>query len=157
MLDRDLAQLYGVSTKVLNQATKRNADRFPEDFMFQLTKEEAINLKCNFSISSLRSQIVTLKQGEHYKYMPYAFTEQGIAMLSSVLRSKRAIQVNIAIMRIFVRIKSMLAAHKELSHKLEQLEQKVGRIDEDVKLIFDAIKELMSPPPEKPRKIGFLK
>ena len=157
MLDGDLAQLYGVSTKVLNQATKRNIERFPEDFMFQLTREEALSLKCNFGISSLRSQFVTLKQGQHYKYMPYAFTEQGIAMLSSVLRSKQAVQVNIAIMRAFVGLRQVLAAHKELAHKLERLERKVGALDSDVKAIFDAIKQLMSPPPDKPKKIGFLK
>jgi phage regulator Rha-like protein len=135
MLDSDLATLYGVSTKVLNQAVKRNLSRFPDDFMFQLTWEEADEL--------LRSQSVTLKRGQHRKYRPYAFTEQGVAMLSSVLKSERAVQVNIAIMRAFVRLREMLATHKELARKLEELERKY---DAQFKVVFDAIRQLMTPP-----------
>ena len=117
MLDADLAALYGVETRVLVQAVKRNLERFPEDFMFQLSKEEA---------DFLRSQIVTLKRGrgQHSKYLPYVFTEQGVAMLSSVLRSPRAIKVNIEIMRAFIRLRKMLASHAELAQKLDALEKK---------------------------------
>lgn len=116
MLDRDLAMLYGVETKALNQAVRRNIVRFPDDFMFQLTKEEAKD--------PLRSQIVTLKRGQHFKYLPYAFTENGVAMLSSVLNSERAIAVNIQIMRTFTKIREMLATHKELKQKVEEMEKK---------------------------------
>jgi len=146
MLDSDLAELYGVPVKVLNQAVKRNISRFPEDFMFQLTKEE---------YDFLRSQIVTLKtgRGQHRKYLPYAFTEQGVAMLSSVLHSERAIQVNITIMRTFVKLRRILASHKELARKLEELEKKY---DTQFKIVFDAIRKLMAPPEKPHRKIGFL-
>ncbi|RLI99254.1 MAG: ORF6N domain-containing protein [Candidatus Aenigmatarchaeota archaeon] len=148
MLDSDLAQLYGVETRVLLQSVKRNISRFPEDFMFQLTKEE---------YDSLRSQIVILKpgRGKHRKYLPYVFTEQGVAMLSSVLKSERAIQVNIAIMRAFVRLREMLSTHKELAHKLAELERKIERHDEEIKAIFDAIRQLMAPPEKPRRRIGF--
>jgi len=146
MLDGDLAELYQVSTKVLNQAVKRNEDRFPADFMFQLTHEE---------FTALRSQIVTLEsgRGRHRKYLPHAFTEQGVAMLSSVLRSKRAVRVNIEIMRAFVRLREILATHKDLAAKLETLERKY---DAQFKVVFDAIRQLMTPPEPKKRKIGFL-
>jgi hypothetical protein len=146
MLDADLAVLYGVEVKVLNQAVKRNIERFPEDFMFQLTAEEA---------ATLRSQTVTLKpgRGRHRKYLPYAFTEQGVAMLSSVLRSRRAVLVNIEIMRAFVRLRQMLASHADLARKLEALEKKY---DAQFKVVFDAIRELMAPPtPKHKRPIGF--
>lgn len=145
MLDTDLADLYEVHAKVLNQAVKRNFDRFPEDFMFQLTAEESVRL---------RSQIVTLKtgRGQHRKYLPYAFTEQGVAMLSSVLRSKRAVMVNIEIMRAFVRLRQILGAHADLARKLAALERKY---DSQFKAVFDAIRELMTPPPAKKRPIGF--
>jgi hypothetical protein len=147
MLDADLASLYGVETRVLVQAVRRNLGRFPEDFMFQLSKEE---------VDFLRSQIVTLKRGrgQHSKYLPYAFTEQGVAMLSSVLRSPRAIQVNIEIMRAFVRLRQMLASHAELARKLDALEQKY---DVQFKAVFDAIRQLMVPPEPKRRPIGFRK
>jgi len=147
MLDADLASLYGVETRVLVQAVRRNLGRFPEDFMFQLCKEE---------VDFLRSQIVTLKRGrgQHTKYLPYAFTEQGVAMLSSVLRSPRAIQVNIEIMRAFVRLRQMLASHAELARKLDALEQKY---DVQFKAVFDAIRQLMVPPEPKRRPIGFRK
>ena len=149
MLDSDLAELYGVSVKVLNQAVKRNISRFPEDFMFQLTKEE---------YDSLRSQIVTLKtgRGKHRKYLPYVFTEQGVAMLSSVLRSERAIQVNIAIMRVFVKLRQIFSTHKEIAYKLTELERKVEKHDKEIKAIFDANRRLMIPPEKPKRKIGFV-
>jgi len=145
MLDADLASLYGVETRVLVQAVKRNLERFPADFMFQLSKEE---------VDFLRSQIVTLKRGrgQHTKYLPYAFTEQGVAMLSSVLRSPRAIQVNIEIMRAFVRLRQMLASHAELARKLDALEKKY---DVQFKAVFDAIRQLMAPPEPKKRRLGF--
>jgi hypothetical protein len=145
MLDRELAKLYGVQAKVLNQAVKRNSKRFPEDFMYQLTKEETKNLK---------SQIVTSSWGGARK-LPYAFTEQGVAMLSSVLNSERAIQVNILIMRAFTKLKELLLTHKELALKLETLEKKYANHDEKIKVIFEAIKQLLQPPAEEKRRIGF--
>lgn len=145
MLDEDLAALYGVETKALNQAVRRNIDRFPQDFMFQLEADES---------TALRSQSVTLKggRGGHRKYPPYAFTEQGVAMLSSVLRSKRAVLVNIQIMRTFVHLRQMLAANADLSRKLAALESKY---DTQFKVVFDAIRELMTPPAAGKRPIGF--
>ena len=153
MLDRDLASLYGVTTKVLNQAVKRHKDRFPEDFMFQLTIEEARIWWTEVRGSGLRSQIVTLKRGQHIKYRPHAFTEHGILMLSSILNSERAIKVNIEIMRAFVRLRRMLASHADLAKKLETLEKKY---DAQFKVVFEAIRELMKPPEVKKRPIGFL-
>ncbi len=153
MRDRDLAILYGVSTKVLNQAVKRHRDRFPEDFMFQLTMEEAKTWWSEVLGTRLRSQSVTLKRrGQHIKYRPYAFTEHGILMLSSVLNSERAIQVNIEIMRAFVRLRRMLASHAELARKLDALEKKY---DTQFKVVFDPIRQLMAPPATKRRPIGF--
>jgi len=149
MLDRDLASLYDVSAKVLNQAVRRSLRRFPEDFMFQLTWEEA---------RSLRSHFVTLEKeasgrGRYSKYRPYAFTEQGVAMLSSVLHSERAIDVNIEIMRAFVRLRQLLATHKDLARKLDALEKKY---DAQFRVVFDAIRELMAPPqPKAKRALGF--
>jgi hypothetical protein len=147
MLDADLASLYGVETRVLVQAVRRNLERFPEDFMFQLSKEE---------VDFLRSHIVTLKRGrgQHSKYLPYAFTEQGVAMLSSVLRSQRAIRVNIEIMRAFIRLRQMLASHTELARKLEALENKY---DAQFQEVFEAIRLLMAPSEPKRRAIGFRK
>ena len=144
MLDRDLAKLYGVETRVLNQAVRRNIKRFPEDFMFQLTlKEEA----------SLRSQFVTLEgKGKHSKYLPMAFTEQGVSMLSSVLKSDRAILVNIQIMRTFTRLREMLAGHKELEKKIEAMEEKY---DEQFKVVFEAIKQLITEEEKPKKRIGF--
>ncbi|KRT70497.1 MAG: hypothetical protein XU15_C0004G0073 [candidate division NC10 bacterium CSP1-5] len=144
MLSTDLAELYGVEPRVLVQAVKRNIERFPRDFLFQLTKAESSNLK---------SQIVISSWGGVRRAAPYAFTEQGVAMLSSVLRSKRAVQVNIEIMRAFVRLRRMLASHKDLARKLEELE---GKYDAQFKVVFDAIRELMAPPEPKRRRIGFL-
>ncbi len=146
MLDQDLADLYGVPIKALNQAVKRNRERFPNDFMIQLTKEEE---------GPLRSQFVTLKttgRGTHRKYLPFAFTEQGVAMLSAVLRSRRAILVSIEIMRVFVRLRQILATHQDLARKLEELEKKY---DSQFRTVFDAIRQLMTPPPGPIKKIGF--
>jgi hypothetical protein len=145
MLDADLAVLYAVSTKRLNEQVRRNRSRFPGDFMFQLTREE---------VRSLRSQFATSKKGRGgRRYAPLVFTEQGIAMLSTVLNSERAIQVNIEIMRAFVRLREMIATHKDLARKLEVLEK---RYDAQFKVVFDAIRELMAWPEPKKRKIGFL-
>lgn len=167
LLDADLATLYGVQTRVLVQAVKRNIDRFPEDFMFQLTWEEAKNLRSqaaplNDEVS--RSQPVILKRGANIKYPPYVFTEQGVAMLSSVLRSPQALAVNIEIMRVFVRLRAALASNKELARKLDRLEHtlaahdgKIAHHDEAIAAILSAIRELMTPAtPTKKRKIGFV-
>src|SRR3989344_4848196 len=159
MLDSDLAELYQVPTKRLNEAVRRNADRFPGDFMFQLTASESQSLRFQFGTSSLRSQIATLKKnarGQHRKYSPYAFTEQGVAMLSSVLNSKRAVQVNIVIMRTFVKLREILATHKDIDRKLETLERKYQKHDVVIKQIFEAIRKLMTSDPVPPsRRIGF--
>lgn len=145
MLDADLAKLYGVTTFNLNKAVKRNRDRFPVDFMFQLTPEETKNLIFQIGIPS------TGAWGGR-RHHPYAFTEQGVAMLSSVLRSKRAVQVNIEIMRAFVRLRDMIASNKELARRLNELEKKYDR---QFKVVFDAIRELMTPPETPRRRIGF--
>jgi phage regulator Rha-like protein len=145
MIDRDLAELYGVETFNLNKAVKRNIKRFPQDFMFQITKEEAGFLRFQIGMSKTRG-----RGGR--RYLPYAFTEQGVAMLSSVLNSERAVQVNIAIMRAFVKLRKIIASNKELSKKLDDLEKKY---DTQFKVVFDAIRELMQPPETKKRKIGF--
>ncbi|HET6975127.1 MAG TPA: ORF6N domain-containing protein [Pyrinomonadaceae bacterium] len=151
ILDHDLAKLYAVTTKVLNQAVKRNRDRFPEDFMFQLTKTETEERERQ---KRLRSQIVTLKnlRGTHRKYQPYAFTEHGILMLSSVLKSERAIQVNIQIMRTFVRLRQMLLSNETLIERLDRLEEDY---DEQFRTVFSTIRQLMKPPPVKRKPIGF--
>ena len=143
MLDADLAELYGVETKMLVRAVKRNIDRFPSDFMIQLNKDELENLRYHFGTSN---------QWGGRRYLPYAFTEQGVAMLSSVLNSKRAVQVNIEIIRTFVKLREMLASNKELARKLNTLERKY---DTQFKVVFDAIRQLMVPPKPKRRKIGF--
>jgi len=159
MLSPHLAELYGVEPKVLLQAVKRNAERFPSDFMFQLTPEEVRRSRSQIvtlnssSDKRLRSQIVILKRGQNIKYLPYAFTEQGVAMLSSVLNSKRAIQVNVDIMRTFVRLRQLLASHADLARKLEELEKKY---DAQFKIVFDAIRQMITAPIVTPRKqIGF--
>ncbi|MCX5866784.1 MAG: ORF6N domain-containing protein [Proteobacteria bacterium] len=155
MLDSDLAFLYGVETKALIQAVRRNQGRFPTDFMFQLVKEEFILLRSQIETSNLRSQSVTSRWGGR-RYLPYAFTEQGVAMLSSVLKSPRAIMVNVEIMRTFVRLRRMLASHADLARKMDELEKKYDR---QFAVVFEAIRQLMAPPPEPeppPRKkIGF--
>lgn len=143
MFDRDLAELYGVETKVLNQAVKRNIERFPEDFMFQLTKEETA-----FS----RSQFVTLNRGQNIKFLPYAFTEHGILMLSSVLNSKKAIAVNIQIMRTFTKLRELMIVHKDLRVKIEELERKY---DSQFKVVFNALRRLIDPPRKRKQAIGF--
>ena len=147
LLDADLAVLYGVETKVLNKAVKRNRSRFPEDFMFQLTAEEA---------AALRFQIGTSKIGRGgRRYLPYAFTVQGVAMLSSVLRSDRAVQVNVAIMRAFVSLRRMLAGNESLARKLADLERRLEGHDQAIKSLFDVIRELALPPAKPGREIGF--
>lgn len=144
MLDRDLALLYGVETRQLTRQVRRNIDRFPDDFMFRLTKEEF--LKCQIGTSSWGGA----------RKLPYAFTEQGVAMLSSVLSSKRAIKVNIQIMRAFIKLKELLLTHKDLAIKIEALESKYADHDEKIKVIFEAIKKLLEPPTVKERRIiGF--
>ena len=145
MLDSDLAELYQVPTKVLNQAVMRNLVRFPKDFMFQLSPSEARNF---------RAQNVTSSSPHGgRRYAPLAFTEQGVAMLSSVLRSKRAVQVNIAIMRAFVRLREILTSNKDLARKVEEMEKKY---DKNFKVVFDVLRKLMTPPPTPPRRaIGF--
>lgn len=154
MLDADLAALYGVTTSNLNLAVKRNIERFPADFMFQLTPEEAEALRLQFATSndiSSDSEPASTKRGGR-RYLPYVFTEQGVAMLSSVLRSERAIQVNIGIMRAFVRQREMLAANVELAKRLDEMEKKY---DSQFKAVFAAIRQLMSEPEPTSKKIGF--
>ena len=176
ILDSDLAGLYGVETKVLNQAVKRNLDRFPEDFMFQFTAEEVAASRCQTGTlkdeagstlksqivtskepdSASRSQTVTLKRGQNVKYLPYAFTEQGVAMLSSVLRSTRAVEVNIAIMRTFVQLRRLMDGNRDLAKKIEAMEKKY---DEQFTVVFDAIKQLITADTTRKaqpkRRIGF--
>ena len=175
MLDADLAALYGVSTRALNQAVRRNRQRFPSDFAFRLTateslrsqtvisnapapksslRSQSVTLKASADGASLRSQSVILKpgRGTHRKYPPYAFTEQGVAMLSSVLRSPRAIAVNIEIMRAFVQLRRMLDSNAELARKLADLERK---FDGQFKVVFEAIRQLMAPPAPTAKRIGF--
>jgi hypothetical protein len=162
MLDADLAVLYDVQTRVLLQAVKRNRGRFPEDFVFQLTSDELAGLRSQTVISAsatpaaspLRSRIVTSKSGRGgRRYRPYAFTEQGVAMLSSVLRSARAVEVNIAIMRTFVQLRRLMDTNRDLARKIDALEKKY---DEQFAVVFAAIKELIAPPDAQTRKqIGF--
>jgi hypothetical protein len=147
MLDSDLAVLYGVPTGHLNRAVKRNAGRFPTDFMFQLSAQEAHFLRCQFGIS---------KPGPGGdRYRPYVFTEQGVAMLSSVLNSDRAVKVNIAIMRAFVKLRETLETNREFARKFSELERRVGRHDDEIGAIIDAIRQLMAPPKKPAREIGF--
>jgi hypothetical protein len=145
MLDSDLAELYGVPTKRLNEQLKRNLDRFPEDFAFELTIQES---------ESLRSQIATLKtagRGQHRKYLPYVFTEHGVAMLSSILRSKQAVQVNIAIIRTFVRVRQILASNRDLARKVQEHDCQIATL-------FDTVEKLLTPPsPAKKHGIGYIR
>jgi len=145
LLDSDLAVLYGVTTGNLNKAVKRNAERFPTDFMFQLDAEEAANLRFQFGISSWGGR----------RRLPYAFTEQGVAMLSSVLNSERAVKVNIAIMRAFVKLRETLDTNRELARKFAELERRVGKHDEEIAAILEAIRQLMARPEKPRREIGF--
>jgi hypothetical protein len=147
LLDVDLAVLYGVTTKHLNRAVKRNLTRFPRDFMFQLTRSEAENLRRQIGASS--------EAHGGRRYLPYAFTEQGVAMLSSVLNSDRAVHVNIAIMRAFVKLREILTTNQELARKFEALEKRVGDHDEQISEILDAIREMLSPGPLTKGEIGF--
>lgn len=147
MLSTTLAALYGVAPKVLIQVVKRSIGRFPSDFAFPLEWHEVANL---------RSQIVTLRgHGKHPKYPPYAFTEQGVAMLSSVLRSERAVQVNIAIMRVFEKLRETLSAHRDLAQKLAELEHQISCHDASIRTLFEAIHQIMNPPTPLRRRIGF--
>ncbi len=148
MLSPDLADLYQVNTRALVQAVKRNRDRFPRDFMFQLNKREVERLS--------RSQSVILKRGQNIKYAPYAFTEQRVAMLSAVLRSNRAVQVSIAIVRVLIRLREILANHTELADKIKSLEGKYEQHDEELKAVFDAIRGLLDAPEGPKRRIGFI-
>ena len=167
LLDFDLATLYGVSTKTLNQAVKRNATRFPEDFMFQLSAEETRFLRSQFVTAKSQtvdnqlilpkwSQFVTSSRKHRgRRYRPYAFTEQGVAMLSSVLNSEGAVKVNIAIMRAFVKLRQTLETNRELARKFSELEKRVGKHDEEIDAILEAIRQLMAPPEKPRREIGF--
>ncbi len=146
MIDRDLAVLYGIETRTLKQAVKRNIKRFPPDFMFILNEEEITNLVSQSVIPS-KSYLGGSK--------PFIFTEQGVAMLSTVLNSERAIEVNILIIRTFVKLREILSTHKELAQKLKELELRIDQHDEDIKSIIDALNQLLSPPPEPKRKMGF--
>ncbi len=148
MLDRDLAILYGVATKHLTRQVRRNLNRFPQDFMFKLTRNEYKTI--------LRCQIGTLEQGRYSKYLPMVFTQEGVAMLSGVVSSESAVNVNIAIMRAFVKLRELLLTHKELAVKLEDLEKKYQMHESDIQIIFETIKKLLEPAPvvEKP-PIGF--
>jgi len=147
MMDKDLAMLYGVETFNLNKAVKRNLNRFPSDFMFQLTKEECHNFNLIFQLG--------ISSWGGTRKLPYAFTEQGVAMLSSVLRSERAVQVNIQIMRTFVKLREIISTHKELAGKLKELELKIESHDENITAIFEAINQLLIPEEKPKRKIGF--
>lgn len=145
MLDKDLAELYAVETKQLKRQVKRNAKRFPSDFMFELTKQEFENLRSQFGTSSWGGS----------RYLPIAFTEEGVAMLSSVLNSERAIQVNIQIIRIFSRFREMILTHKDILLKLEQMEKKLSKHDEEIQLVFSALKKLLNAPKVERKRIGF--
>jgi ORF6N domain-containing protein len=167
MIDFDLAGLYGVATKVLNQAVKRNRDRFPEDFMFRLTAEEVFNLRSQIVTSSVdvpKNELVTSNWSQTVTssrkhrgatYRPYAFTEQGVAMLSSVLRSERAVKVNVAIMRAFVQLREALETNRELAKRFSELEKRVGKHDEEISAIIEAIRQLIAPENKPRREIGF--
>ncbi len=147
LLDSDLAELYGVDTGNLNRAVKRNWDRFPTDFCFQLSSKEFNNLKCQIGIS---------RSWGGRRIAPFAFTEQGVAMLSSVLKSKQAALANVQIMRAFVKIREIVSLHSELAHRIDQLEYKLGKHDDDIVALFEAIKQLIqTPEPQKKHKLGF--
>ena len=150
MMDSELAEMYGVETKALKQAVKRNMDKFPDDFMFELTAEEAQDFS--------RSHFVTLKRGHNIKYLPFAFTEHGVLMLSSVLRSKQANEVNIRIMRVYSKMKELIMLNKDILLKLEKLERSSDKHDKDIQIIFSYIKKLIEQPvKEKTTRIGFKK
>ena len=146
MLDNDLAELYGVETRRLKEQVNRNIKRFPGHFMFELTRKE---------YESIRSQNATLKQGAHSKYLPYAFTEHGVLMLSNVLKSGRAIEMSIKIIDVFVKLREMMLTHKDILLKIEQMESRITGHDEEIRMIFAALKELLDPPQEPRKRIGF--
>jgi len=147
MIDRDLAELYGVETKVLKQAVRRNLKRFPEDFMFEMNKME-------FEIWR-KENVISTEDKHGLRYAPFCFTEQGVTMLSCILNSNTAIEVNIRIIRIFTRLRELVLTHKDILLKLEQMERKVNQQDDDIKLIFDYLRELLNQKSEPMRKIGF--
>jgi phage regulator Rha-like protein len=149
MLDRDLAKLYGVETGALNQAVKRNQDRFPEDFMFRLTPEEAK------SVLVSRSQIVILKAGQNIKYLPYVFTEHGVVMLANVLKSAVAVRASIQVVRAFVHLRQLLATNEQFARKIEALERKVGKHDTDLQAILAMLRKILEPPSPPRRTFGF--
>jgi phage regulator Rha-like protein len=162
MLDSDLAVLYGVSTKRLKEQVRRNAARFPDDFMFQLTWDEAAALRSQIvtssSAGSLRSQNATLKRGQHIKYLPYAFTEHGAVMVAAVLNSQRAVEISVFVVRAFLHMRRLLADQRRFALKLDEIENKLAAHDQNFRVVFDAIRKLMEKPksvPEPPRKIGF--
>jgi phage regulator Rha-like protein len=150
ILAADLAQIYGVETRALNQAVKRNMEKFPDDFILRLTRREA------GEIARSRSQSVILKRGQNVKYLPHAFTEHGAIMAANVLNSARAVQMSVFVVRAFVRLRQMVLTHKEMMAKLAELERNVASHDTHIKTLFEAIRRLMSPPEPKKRKIGFL-
>ena len=165
MLDYDLAALYGVEARALNQAVKRNASRFPKDFMFQISAEE-MELVSQFvtpptkewpekRVKNSSQFVISSRKHRGKRYRPYAFTEQGVAMLSSVLKSERAVKVNIAIMRAFVKLREALETNRELAQKFAELEKRVGKHDEKIDAILEAIRQLMAPPKKPRREIGF--
>jgi hypothetical protein len=164
MLDRDLAELYNVPSRRLKEQVRRNLKRFPGDFMIELTWEEIESLRSQFvtlkAVDSSRSQFATLKKGQNIKYLPFAFTEQGVAMLSSVLNSDRAIEVNIQIMRVFTKLREMMISHKDLARKIEDIERKFQDHDQKIMRIFDCLRQMMAIPdqagPYKRSKIGFI-
>ena len=151
ILDFDLARLYQVPTKRLKEQVKRNKDRFPDDFMFQLTWNELVFLRSQFATLKNKGS----KRGKHTKYLPYAFTEQGVAMLSSILKSKGAIQVNIIIMRTFVKLRQILSTHKAVVAKLKEHEQKINKYGGEIQLIFNAIRKMIAPAKRPKRRFGF--
>jgi hypothetical protein len=162
MLDADLAALYGASTKRLKEQVRRNTARFPDDFMFQLTWDEAAALRSQIvtssSVGSLRSQNATLKRGQHIKYLPYAFTEHGAVMAATVLNSQRAVEVSVFVVRAFLHMRRMLVDQRRFALKLDEIENKLAAHDQNFKVVFDTIRRLMDKPkpaPEPPRKIGF--
>jgi hypothetical protein len=149
ILAADLARIYGVETRVLNQAVKRNHEKFPGDFIFRLTRDEAETL------SRSRSQSVILKRGQNIKFLPHAFTEHGALMAANVLNSPHAVQMSVFVIRAFMRLRHVVTTHKELATKLVELERTVASHDGDIRTLFDAIRQLMEPPPSKSRRIGF--
>jgi len=146
MIDKDIAELYGIETKRLKEQVNRNLNRFPSHYMIELTKKE---------YESLRSQNATLKQGAHIKYLPYAFTEHGVLMLANVLKSGRAIEMSIKIIDVFVKLREMLLTHTDILMKLELLEKQVAQNSDEIRTIFEALKQLLNPPQEPTKRIGF--